>query len=305
MPSETESIGPPPASIQITIVLRAGDERDQRVPEAGPLQFWRYVSRHIKNGDINDSESYFRFEQLVASTFGRRLREMLITDYEEGPEWGRQPFLREFGLNEGNRRPRPNFAFQVAGFRYGSLSLDLDVTGLKALVEFFDGNAMLCQMVLAQYAPLALAYALTDNPRAFVEGLNAEVLAPTLGPAFATFLKTPPVPTTVPTPVPTPVPAPAPPSSTPGGLGRLATSNSLTWAWIASNTSLLIPVLLSLVVLYFGFVGLDRERDRVWQAIKDLTEKQNEVLRIFSAKQADTKSPQDAKSTSKLKDDGK
>ncbi|MCZ2156788.1 MAG: hypothetical protein LC114_23320 [Bryobacterales bacterium] len=149
--------------------------------------------------------------------------------------------------------------------------------GIKALADFFDRNAALCEMVLAQYAPLALAYALTFNSYAHVDGLMSEVNAAGLGPAFAALATVPPVPPANPT-------TPAN-QANPGVVGSVAAG--LKWQWIAANTSLLVPVLLSLVVLYFGFVGLDRERERVWQAIKDLSEKQNEVLRILNSKSSE------------------
>jgi hypothetical protein len=263
------------ATVRISIVLRTIEDREIGPDrEAQPYRFWRHISRNIKNGEVSDNEAFSRLERMVVSGFGRRLRELLLTDYEDGPEYYRRgPMMREFGIGTAVRPSRTAFAFQVAGFRYGSLALDIDVTGIKALADFFDKNAALCEMVLAQYAPLALAYALTDNSRAYVDGLMSEVDAAALGPAFAALASTP---------VPPANPTTTAQQANPGVVGSMAAG--LKWQWIAANTSLLVPVLLSLVVLYYGFVGLDHERERVWQAIKDLSEKQNEVLRIVSAK---------------------
>lgn len=267
------------SAVRISVVLSTAENPLVGPDRAGePARFWRYVSQNMKNGNGSlDDESFFRLERLAVGAFGRRLRELLLTDYEDGPERHRRGPMKESGFVEVVGQSRSAFAFQVAGFRYGSLALDIDVLGIKALADFFDHNAELCELVLAQYAPLALAYAITSNGYSRVDGLMSEVDASPLGPAFLALASA--------TPVQPSNPAKPSRQTSPGLVRGVAAG--LKWQWIAANTSLLVPVLLSLGVLYFGFVGLDRERERVWQAIKDLSEKQNEVLRILNSKSSE------------------
>ena len=46
-----------------------------------------------------------------------------------------------------------------------------------------------------------------------------------------------------------------------------------------SNTSLVVPVILSLIIVYFAFVGIDHERERLSQAMSSLADKQTETRR--------------------------
>ncbi|HXS95948.1 MAG TPA: hypothetical protein VN736_15185 [Candidatus Limnocylindrales bacterium] len=246
-----------------------GDEEEPFSRSDAPQAFWEYVRRHGRNGGF-DNENIRALEQRVEQRFGRYLRDVLITAFRSGTEYQyrrRPPFPVEFYVERGGATTAPAFAFQVAGFRYGSLTLDIDVAGLKGLSEFFDKNVELFQVVLCQYAPTALAMAVSGNGGGGIDGLGCKLkFPPELATAFndATAAGNPSHTLT------------AAPASTPKKL------ESLNWAWIVSNTSLVLPVLLALLVIYFAFVGLDRERDRLSQGLTSLADKQTEVLKLLA-----------------------
>ncbi|MCZ2156786.1 MAG: hypothetical protein LC114_23310 [Bryobacterales bacterium] len=87
------------ATVRISIVLRTAEDREVGPDREGqPSRFWRYVSSNMKNGNgpLNE-ESFSQLERMVVSGFGRRLRELLLMDYEDGPESHRRgPMMKEF-----------------------------------------------------------------------------------------------------------------------------------------------------------------------------------------------------------------
>jgi hypothetical protein len=197
--------------------------------------------------------------------FGRNLRELLLNDFSTG----RNLRYRQYPEFYFDSRPSsaPPFAFQVVGFRYGSLMLDVDVTGLKGLSRFFDKNIDMLQVVLCQYAPTALAMAAVgnDNSDAWIDGLECKIqVGQQLAAAFNSDTNS----TTQTMPIP--------------GSATSKTVQSINWAWIVSNTSLVLPVLLSLVVFYFAFAGLDHERERLAQGMTSLADKQTDVLKVLA-----------------------
>ena len=160
----------------------------------------------------------------------------------------------------------PLFAFQVTGVSYGSLSLGLDVAGAKGLVEFFNNNFALFQTVLSQYAPLAFAVAATGHDTAYIDGLTCTVDAPKQ--VVDAFDQS------------TPTPA-APGANQRGPSPAPFNVQAINWAWVVSNTSLILPVALALAVVYMAFESLSSERAEVGKAMLQLQERQNEVIRLL------------------------
>ncbi|HXS93644.1 MAG TPA: hypothetical protein VN736_03505 [Candidatus Limnocylindrales bacterium] len=256
-----------PNSARITITFTTTDEAPFSSSDAS-RGFWDYVQRHIRNGGF-ENENIRAVEQRVVQRFGRHLRDLLLTDFRTGGDsrYRRRNFPVEFYVE---RQPisAPSFAFQVAGFRYGSMTLDVDVAGLKGMAEFFDKNIELLQVVLCQYAPAALAMAAGGNGNGgdtWIDGLDCKIQT---GPQFAATFNSDTNATTQPMAIP--------------GSPASKTLQSINWAWIVSNTSLVLPVLLSLVVFYFAFVGLDHERERLAQGMTSLADKQTEVLKVLA-----------------------
>ncbi len=256
-----------PNVARIVITFEAAGE--EKVPRSdAPRAFWAYVQRHFRNGGI-DNENIGEMEKRVVQRFGRYLRDLLATDYRTGADYDyrRRPFPVEFVM-ERSAVPLPAFAFQVAGFRYGSLSLDVEVAGLKGLTEFFDKNSDLLRIVLCQYAPNALAMAVGGNGRASIDGLECKIQSsPEMDRPF-TSLPSAPTGTTA--------------NTQPADSGSSKKLESLNWAWIVSNTSLVVPVILSLVIVYFAFVGIDHERERLSQAMSSLADKQTEMIKVLA-----------------------
>ncbi len=156
-------------------------------------------------------------------------------------------------------------AFRTVGFRYGSLSLDLDVAGVKSLVEFFDGNMEVFQVALEQYAPTALGGSVTSYDRNNIRGMECSAVpSAALAAAFtassgaATGQSS---------------------QSVTSGLGSKL--QAVNWAWIIANTSLVVPVLLSIFVWYVTVQGIEKDREQLRQMISSLADKQNEVIKLL------------------------
>ena len=262
-----EGVSSIPNVARLVVTFEAADEEKLARSDA-PQAFWDYLRRHVRNGGI-DNENIRELEQRVVQKFGRYLRDLLATDFRTGGEneYRRRRFPGEFYV-ERNAAPVPAFAFQVTGFRYGTLSLDIDVAGLKGLADFFDKNSDLLRIVLCQYAPNALAMAASGNGGGSIDGLECRFQsAPELERAFTS--------------------QPSPPPGTSATQTADAASpkklEALNWAWIVSNTSLLVPVVLSLVIVYFAFVSIEHERDRLSQAMSSLADKQTEMMKVLAA----------------------
>jgi len=58
-------------------------------------------------------------------------------------------------------------------------------------------------------------------------------------------------------------------------------TQAINWAWVVSNTSLILPVALALAVVYMAFQSLSNERAEVGKAMLQLQERQNEVIRLL------------------------
>jgi hypothetical protein len=202
--------------------------------------FWQHVQRGLKD-NAPPFQRTSQFEGRVKERFPIELRSVLISQFNTEDRF------------PGTQSTTPAFAFKVVAFRYGSLKLDVDVAGVKGLLDFFNNNIDLLCVVLAQYAPVALARALTGYQT--IEGLDCSVEpSAELERAFTQ-------------------------SSERLKPSKLATIN---WAWLASNTSLLLPVVLALWVLYIAFQSVMSEREDLRKAEQSLQQRQTEIIQILS-----------------------
>jgi hypothetical protein len=220
-------------------------------------EFWQFVAEHTDRKLQFEEGKTGRLEQLVLRRFGIRLRDTLLAEFG-GLGRDRHP---EFVV--GVERRHPAFAFQAVGLRYGSLALDLDVAGVKSLVEFFDGNIEVFQVALAQYGPTSLGGSVTDYYRQEVTDLECSATpSAELVSAFSSA---------------------SAPSSSPQGAGSGVRSKleAVNWAWILANTSLVVPVLLCIFVWYVTTQGIEKDREQLRQMITSLAERQNEVIKLL------------------------
>jgi hypothetical protein len=254
--------------IRFTLTFR---HRNESSEEDTVRAFWSQIQSNHRNSGFDDGPSK-RLEERIISNFGRDLRDTLIKDFKHGSgtrnRHGRFPGDERFLEYRGPSGPVPGFSFQVNGLSYGSLTLGVDVSGIKGLAEFFDHNYDLFKTVLSQYAPLAFAVAATGYDTASIEGLSCAADVPR---RMAEMLsqngetKTSGKSTT----------------DNAGNPSSLRTQ-AINWAWIVSNTSLILPVALGLAVIYMAFQALVNERDELRKAVLLLQERQNEVIRLLA-----------------------
>jgi hypothetical protein len=120
---------------------------------------------------------------------------------------------------------------------YSSLGLLMWLEPIKEVVRLFEGNFDYFQIFLGAYIPIAFAQAVGDE--AFADGMQYQVeVPPSLRNQFSEVHT--------------------------GGLGTQGAApgastqiGKANWAWIISNTSLVVPVLLAAAILYVAFTKLN------------------------------------------------
>ncbi len=252
-----------PTRIEITFKHRDSNSSDSDLTSA----FWSQVQSNHRNSGLDDSSAK-RLEERIIANFGRDLRDTLIQEFKFGGgarNHRRKEFPEHMVEYRASPGPVPSFCFQVTGLKYGSLALGIDVIGVKGLVEFFDNNFDLFKTVLNQYAPLAFAVSATAYSSAYIDGLTSTVEASKqLSDAFNKD-QTPTKPVD---------------KATEGLLAGKA--QAVNWAWVVSNTSLILPVVLALAIIYIAFQSLSSERDELRKAVLQLQDRQNEVIRLLA-----------------------
>ena len=171
----------------------------------------------------------------------------------------RQQFLRESpGLKAVSEKLAATsqimFAVRVAG--YSSINLDLSVGSLTKVAEVFDNDFDSFRVFLEAFVPQAYASVFHSND---AERLDSTVQIPdSFEKAFAAAA----------TQSPTQVVSAAPPEQLVREQLPSAAREKAEWLWRLANGSLLLPVLLSLVVLYLGM-----------SMLHDIGKSQNEMMK--------------------------
>jgi hypothetical protein len=134
------------------------------------------------------------------------------------------------------------------------------------LAKAFDGNFDSFRVFLDAFIPIAFADVFNQE---FADRLYFDVTVP-----FSTqqaFEAASAVGTAVPRPVPDPI-APAPVAPT------AAARERAEWLWRLANGSLLVPVLLSLFVMYYGLRMIADIRSTQFEAIRPILDHQMKLL---------------------------
>jgi hypothetical protein len=203
-----------------------------------------------------DVEAY---ERRVEASFGRELKQQL-----------RRYLTENFATEREVTRTLRRVYFRTRIRGYSSLQLAVAVKGMKSLAKAFDDDFDLLKMFLQTYTPIAFSDSVG------VSGMRNEVEAEaqipkTFQEEFQGEDKTP-----------------SKSSRISSGIGALVgmSSDRATWLWVISNLSLVVPVLLSLAVLYVAFDGLNQERETLRKAATDLSSKSDEVIKEQRARSA-------------------
>lgn len=173
------------------------------------------------------------------------------------------------GAQKNRRLSRESFSVSVVGpIRYGSAEITVILDGVKRVAEAFDNNFELFRSALEAYAPEAWNHAVPAPSTALLcEVRDADALKA----AFDTQVVTPP-----------PSPALAGASSAEDEKAR-----RLRWLWITSNTSLILPCLLALAVLYVASQHVSHFEHSVSGRMARLEAREGELLKTYQAREAE------------------
>lgn len=167
----------------------------------------------------------------------------------------RQQFLRESpGLQAVSEKisATATIIFGVRIVGYSSINLDLSVGSLTKVAEVFDNDFDSFRVFLEAFAPRAYASVFNSND---AKRLDSNVQIPDqFAKAFATTTS--------------PSPAAGLPVTPPEQQSPSAAREKAEWLWRLANGSLLVPVMLSLVVLYLGM-----------SMLSDIGKSQNEMMK--------------------------
>lgn len=259
---------PIPDSATVRITFR---ETDRSASAGG---FWHYIQQHMTPAARFASGE--EMERRLRREFGMVLRNLLLTEFLKGRAYG----VRNGSPGESATAEResaaeagaaPLFALDVASdINYGSMSFDLCVAGLRGFLGFFDSNWQLFRIAFVQYCPIALAI-LASGYAGPADGMAIDQLAVAVEPSqemIDAFNRA--------------SAGAVDGSARQGLLDGLRVRDAANWAWISSNTSLLVPVLMALVVLYVAHRGVERERRELQAGILALEEQQTRVIRLLA-----------------------
>lgn len=206
-------------------------------------------------------------ESLLLQSFGRCIKEALVSYFSLA---SRQDMRFPGGVLVAPEYPiAPKFAdllplvgFEVRTIEYGSLDLSIEIAGVQYLAKLFTGNLDVFMMFLKGYLPEAFTEALRPL------NLNAHGLS--FDPQPSTGLLTAFATSTAPTGTPTEFPT----------VSKLTSefSDKSRFFWLIANGSLVVPVVLSLAVLYVAIKDRSEERLELRTALKDVTAREAIIL---------------------------
>lgn len=222
-------------------------ERSAFRDEFGSLEHFMFRAFERKDGDYGRDTPQI-FDTLVRH-FDARQRL-----FQENPEIRRiqDKVARAGGIY---------FSAKIAG--YSSLNLDISVSGIAALADVFDRDFDSFRVFLEAFIPHAVGRVFWEETADLLE------YSTQIPPSFEASFKAA-------TAQPLPAYAPANPAT----VAALPATprEKAEWLWKLANGSLLLPVLLALVVMYFGLSMLNDIRGTQFDALKPVLEHQLKLL---------------------------
>jgi hypothetical protein len=233
------------AGFVATISFRTEDP-DRETKLGARQEFWGRIQKELRSEDRNEPLEVL--ENRVVAVFPRALHRVFLQHF------GTTAILAGDWVTRQPQRLNGIF-FRTSIQGYGSAMLAVDVGGVKDLAEFLNGNLDAFTMLMESFVPAAFG---SSVPSRHDPGDFVATIAPTaeLMRVFAQSRNTQQSLTV----------SPSAPSETPSAShitntnGRLA---QISRAALATAFSLLTPVLLALVVLYFAAQMLLADRSEL------------------------------------------
>jgi len=180
----------------------------------------------------------------------------------------RQQFLRDFpevraSLEQLLALSQINFSTRIQS--YGSLEIGITPSSIRKLAEAFSNEFETFVVLLDAFVPKAFGGVFTNQ---FAEVMTYQITVPT--PFREAFTV---VGDSAKDELPPTHPQIVPDSSPPSSDSKLSdAARKAEWVWRLANGSLLVPVILALVVLYFGMKELSAFRNTQYEALKPILE---------------------------------
>jgi hypothetical protein len=219
--------------------------------EHGRSAFWAQVrkcKRYSNPPELSDDQ----FEQLIEQKFGISLKKGLVKYFSLQRHTRDNVYYSILGSEETPYLlSAVFFRGKIAG--YGSLDFSVEIAGIDRLIKLFDNNFDLFRMFLDAYIPIAFQDTIDDwNPKLSFEITALEqiremftLIAPQQQNAIITENKR-----------------------------EQNRDDRVKWFWTVANTSLILPVILALGVLYVQFKALSEERAQLIHKISEITKKE-------------------------------
>lgn len=236
----------------IIIKLRHPNEDNSQSNENN---FWEpfYIAADKVRGEYTERINYKILESRVKTNFPYELKQILNT---------LTPPLLTIGF-ESKINLSASIAIAVQYIKEGSLEIGLLIEPIDKLGKLFDNNFEYFEIFLKSYIPKAFYNSLQPDSRANVIGWKEIVnqLEIELDPSsnfrndFSQITKLQTMPEQV-----------------------KVNTNKANWLWIISNTSLVLPVLLTAVLLYFAFTRLENKETAIEKKMERVIEQQNRLI---------------------------
>lgn len=240
--------------------------------DAKRVRFWRRTAV-INNADYSEPEIK-SLESRITTFFPRALEKKLRQELLLAKRLSR----RRGATDDSDADPLSTyFAFEVVRFSYNSLDLTLSIDGLDGLFRLFDGDLELFADVLQQYSPAVFAGvlgSLSKSPAPVSARLpkTDELESPFSHARLAATESEAPVPQTAHV-------------HTGDTEATPRKTRFLRAVWALSNTSLIVPTLLALIVLYFSTKSLDAEKEILQKRSAELHSLETALLESSAARE--------------------
>ena len=229
----------------ISHLRTAREATELRIPPEPWFEFERFMFRGPREPGSTEWAAYF---DMLA-----RLAEARHRAVESVPE---------LATLQGKLAAAATVTFSVTNVRYGSLTFDLSLGSLGKIVTVFDNDFDSFRVFLEAFVPISFAES-TDH--GFAQSLDFEIVpAPGLEQQFATSEA---------------ATSPEKASAAGGPIPVQASRERAEWLWRLANGSLLVPLLISILIMWYGLKELGQISDRQMQYLQPILQHQLELLR--------------------------
>ena len=234
--------------------------------------FWSRVRERPHIQSSYEPSSTSEIEAALLREFGRHLHDFLVKHFHsawQGPDARGMSSLDQFQATypvPAAAALLPLVFFEARVLGYSSLSLGVEIAGVKQLAELFDGNYDTFMMFLRQYVPLAFSYA--AQPFSTGDLCFEIAVGPGLREEFVRDVR----------------------SHSGNAVSRGSAMEMPAKAysfWLIANASLVVPVLLALVILYIAARTVSEEHRQLSDFRESILAREQGIVATHSKRVAE------------------